>query len=215
MNGRFRSLLFSSFSTSGDDQQSICLQQTGTRNVKSFCSRGGQNPNSLVDMFLISRSQVLMYAYPPILLLLRALRKIKKDKAVIILVVPTWLIQCWFPALLCFSTYPLIQLFLLLDFLTQNMGIVNNPDPSQPNHMVFGWMSELEKICSSEEQTILINSRKDSARKEYNTKSGRDLWLSVNLCFWSPKYVVSFRQISFRQRPWGTHTAVLGTSECY
>ena len=52
------------------------------------------------DAFTISWSKDLNYCFPPFCLILRVLKKVENDKARLILVVPFWPSQVWFPTFL-------------------------------------------------------------------------------------------------------------------
>ena len=55
------------------------------------------DPGSIaIDSFTISWKSTKFYAFPPFSQILRALRKIKKDEAEGIMVVPYWTHQAWF-----------------------------------------------------------------------------------------------------------------------
>ena len=63
-----------------------------------------------VDAFSIPWSGLLAYAFPPIPVLGKVLRKAREDQATLILVAPYWPAQPWFPELLLLSHVPPIQL---------------------------------------------------------------------------------------------------------
>lgn len=63
-----------------------------------------------VDAFSISWSGLLSYAYPPVPILGRVLRKAREDQASLILVAPRWPAQPWYPELLLLCHVPPIEL---------------------------------------------------------------------------------------------------------
>ena len=54
----------------------------------------------VVDSFTVSWHSLKFYAFPPFSVISRTLKKIKAEKADVILVVPYWPNQAWFPVLL-------------------------------------------------------------------------------------------------------------------
>ena len=63
-----------------------------------------------VDAFSIPWSSLLSYAFPPIPILGKVLRKAREDNARMVLVAPHWPAQPWFPELLFLSHVPPIKL---------------------------------------------------------------------------------------------------------
>mgnify|MGYP002805015845 CR=1 FL=1 len=64
----------------------------------------------------------LLYAFPPIPLLPRVLKKIRTNRAQFILVAPDWARRVWYPELLGMSICPPIGLPLQEDLLSQQQG---------------------------------------------------------------------------------------------
>ena len=55
---------------------------------------------SFIDAFTICWSEFYFYAFPPFAMILRALSKIKKEKAYGIIIAPRWKTHPWFPLFL-------------------------------------------------------------------------------------------------------------------
>ena len=53
-----------------------------------------------VDAFRVSWSNLKCYAFPPFSLLPQVLRKVRDDKALVLLIAPVWTTQSWYPVLL-------------------------------------------------------------------------------------------------------------------
>ena len=84
------------------------VQKFGTPVIDLFASRNNRKCDKFiswrndpeawaVDAFTVSWSKGLGYAFPPFAVILRVLQKIIIDKARIILVVPCWPTQAWYP----------------------------------------------------------------------------------------------------------------------
>lgn len=93
-----------------------------------FCSRAGWGHRSLEDAFLLKWNRPLLYAYPPVLLISKAIYKIKKEKVRVILIAPTWPRQTWFPYLLQLVVWPPVILHHVPHLLSQYVGQIHHPD---------------------------------------------------------------------------------------
>jgi len=52
------------------------------------------------DAFSISWANLKCYVFPPFILLIQVLAKIRNDKALVLLIAPVWTTQNWYPLLL-------------------------------------------------------------------------------------------------------------------
>lgn len=68
--------------------------------VERFVSWQPEPGAMAIDAFSISWSNLKCYAFPPFSLLPQVLRKIRNDKATVLLIAPVWTTQSWFPLLL-------------------------------------------------------------------------------------------------------------------
>lgn len=86
----------------------IIIKKFGTFDIDLFASRVNNKCNKYiswkqdpfafsVDAFTINWAEFYFYAFPPFSLILRSLKKIKREKAVGIMVVPYWPSQPWYP----------------------------------------------------------------------------------------------------------------------
>lgn len=107
------------------------------------------------------------YALLPIPLLPQVLRKVHQDKASIVILVPSWPRQFWFPDILRMSIRPPIRIH---PFSRRQQNQTSQSRPSSPPGLVFDWASYLECSCSMAVQIILIQRRKDSTRSCYGAK---------------------------------------------
>ncbi|KAJ1198714.1 hypothetical protein NDU88_002553 [Pleurodeles waltl] len=96
---------------------------------QQFCTLEFPRGLSLGDDFRRKWSSGLLYAFPPIPLLPRVLKKIKSDRAQVILVAPDWARRVWYPELLKMSIGPSIRLPLREDLLSQQQGEGSPPEP--------------------------------------------------------------------------------------
>ena len=53
-----------------------------------------------VDAFRVNWSNLKCYAFPPFSLLPQVLRKVREDKALVLLIAPVWTTQSWYPVVL-------------------------------------------------------------------------------------------------------------------
>ncbi|XP_077111651.1 uncharacterized protein LOC143767303 [Ranitomeya variabilis] len=73
------------------------------RKVAQFCSLNPRENPLSVDALLIDWNFRLAYAFPPLSLLPLVVRKIRKDKATVIIIAPFWPRRTWFPCLRAMS----------------------------------------------------------------------------------------------------------------
>lgn len=74
------------------------------------CSKAAQNPGFLIDAFVLSTKDELMYAYPPIRPLPIGVFRLNLGRACIIFILSAWPYQHWFFRLLSLSTRALLTL---------------------------------------------------------------------------------------------------------
>ncbi|KAJ1094268.1 hypothetical protein NDU88_007346 [Pleurodeles waltl] len=92
-----------------------------------FCSLQYTVQGALGDAFQMSWCDQLLYAFPPIPLIPRVVRKIRQDRAQVILIAPDWPRRVWYSDLLQLSLCPLLRLPLGADLLSQSQGQVLHP----------------------------------------------------------------------------------------
>ena len=68
--------------------------------VNEFVSWHPEPGATVVNAFSISWTHLRSYAFPPFSVLPQVLRKIRDDKAVVLLIAPVWTTQSWYPLLL-------------------------------------------------------------------------------------------------------------------
>ncbi|KAJ1112338.1 hypothetical protein NDU88_000606 [Pleurodeles waltl] len=121
------------------DQVSLIFQMWGFPRIDLFATRENahcplfcslQYPvqGALGDAFLITWCDQLLYAFPPIPLIPRVLRKIRQDRAQVILIAPDWPRRVWYSDLLQLSLCPPLRLPLRADLLLQSQGQVLHPN---------------------------------------------------------------------------------------
>ncbi|KAJ1168361.1 hypothetical protein NDU88_000287 [Pleurodeles waltl] len=93
-----------------------------------FCSLQYPVQGALGDAFLITWCDQLLYAFPPIPLIPRVLRKIRQDRAQVILIALDWPRRVWYSDLLQLSLCPPLRLPLRADLLSQSQGQVLHPN---------------------------------------------------------------------------------------
>lgn len=95
------------------------------------------------DAFLVWGLDLLMYCFPPILLQLCVLRRIKLDRAAVILISPWCLRPFWFTTILQLASCPCIHIQLFPDLLSQKNGRISHFHLhlgfSLSGGIVFGW----------------------------------------------------------------------------
>lgn len=112
----------------------------------------------------------LLYAYLPLLLILRALLKLCQERARVILIAPFWSRQVWYLNLLHLSVA------FLSHFLSRRLSCRRlwDSDPSQPllepESMVPRWFPSMELTCSGKVQLVFLCSRKANFHKTYPQK---------------------------------------------
>ena len=84
-----------------------------------------------VDAMAISWGNLLGYAFPPLPILGRVIRKAREESATLILVAPNWPSQPWFPDLLQLTHTPPLPLPLRRDLLIQPRSRVPHNNPGQ------------------------------------------------------------------------------------
>lgn len=85
---------------------------------------------SLGNAFSIAWFNIFAYAFPPIPLIPRVLRKLKAEPCTLILIAPAWPRQRWFTELHLLSLQPPTPLKLFPSLLTMNRKQVQHPDPA-------------------------------------------------------------------------------------
>lgn len=84
------------------------LRHSMNRKCFLFCSGGSLGCHSLGDAFLLPWTKGLFCVFPPTLLILKVMNKIRQDKARVILIVPVSLRQAWYSYLFHLSASPAI-----------------------------------------------------------------------------------------------------------
>lgn len=106
------------------------------RKFPPYCSRGAMSHSSQGNDLLLSWTEELTYAFPPIPLLPQVLRKIHHNSARVVLVAPNWHRQFWFSELLRISVPPPIRIHTFSDLLIQEEGRIGYRNP-EPLHLEF------------------------------------------------------------------------------
>ena len=75
-----------------------------------FCSFKPEPDAFCIDSFSISWSNLRFYCFPPFSCVLKAVQKVKREKAIRILVVPKWPTQPWYPLLISLLVKPPVVL---------------------------------------------------------------------------------------------------------
>ncbi|XP_044585057.1 uncharacterized protein LOC123265399 [Cotesia glomerata] len=120
-----------------------------------YCSWKRDPEAYAFDAFTVSWSDWIFYAFPPFSIITKVIKKIKDDKAEVILVVPHWPTQVWFPAFKKLS---------IEDWVTS----------SSPCHKTYPGCRQaisqalLGKGMPKEAVEILLASLADSTLKNYN-----------------------------------------------
>ena len=94
-----------------------------------YCSRV-RDPNAwALDAFAISWSNLKGYAFPPVSLIPKVLRKIQEDRAWVLLIAPDWPRRPWFPLLLSLLDGPPVPLPQRRDIIAQPLSGILHQDP--------------------------------------------------------------------------------------
>ena len=100
-----------------------------------------------VDAFSIRWDNLTGYAFPPMAILEKVLRKAREDRANIILVAPYWPARPWFPELKALSHLPPIKIQVKADSVVQPRSGIRHSDPETLN--LHAWML-CGDICNHE-----------------------------------------------------------------
>lgn len=87
-----------------------------------FCTKGGTDPESLVDGLLLSWMHKFVYLFPLLLLIPGTISKIQREHPRVILITPWWPRQPWFVTLPHLSKGTWHQFLLREDLLTRDKG---------------------------------------------------------------------------------------------
>ena len=90
--------------------------------LKVFASWRPDPMAKVTDAFSFAWKDSLLYAFPPFCLVGRCLAKLAKDGGEMVLMVPTWHTQMWYPKLLAMLTAEPLLLPLMKDLLRSPMG---------------------------------------------------------------------------------------------
>lgn len=107
----------------------------------------------------------LLYAFPPIPLLPKVVRRIRQQRALVILVAPWWLRRLWFSALHAMSVQDPLHLEPLEDLLHQ--GPVLHPEAT-PDGMAIERRLLLGQGLFAEVTLTILSLRRDSTVRIYN-----------------------------------------------
>ena len=101
-----------------------------THRLPIYCSRV-RDPNAwALDAFAIAWTNLRGYAFPPISLIPRILRKIQEDRAWVLLIAPDWPRRPWFPLLLSLLDGPPVPLPQRRDIIAQPLSGILHRNPS-------------------------------------------------------------------------------------
>ena len=98
-----------------------------------------------VDAFSLCWGNMNCYAFPPFSLLPQVLANIRHDKGVVLLIVPVWPTQSWYPLLLQFSTVQPI----LLPRLDNLLSLPHNPEQHPLRQTGLGRLDLIRKTLSN------------------------------------------------------------------
>ena len=115
-------------SANGENLVSIYSPPTENAQCLLFCMLWFPKRLLQGDSFCLEWNSGLLYAFLPIPLLPKVLKKIRTDQAQVILVAPDWAGRVWYPELLGMSISPLIRLPLREDLLSQQQERVLLPN---------------------------------------------------------------------------------------
>ncbi|XP_068690471.1 uncharacterized protein [Montipora foliosa] len=139
------------WSLNGEVFQDI-ISQTFTPEIDLFASRLNAKTAKLIswhpqpgavatDAFSLSWANMNCYAFPPFSLLPGVLAKIRHDKALVLLIVPVWPTQSWYPLLLQLSTVQPI----LLPRVDNLLSLPHNPEQHPVDIICASWTAGTEK----------------------------------------------------------------------
>lgn len=143
------------------------------KNRPRYCSRARIRLHSLDSALLLPWDMGLLYAFPSFPLLLKILLKIKRDRAHIILIAPTWPRQTWYPYLTQLVMCPPIHLpsgHSKPSHSGQVMYHTSQLGGPPPQSMAPTWFQHLESSHSKEVQEVLLHSKKSSTWHTYLQK---------------------------------------------
>ena len=95
-----------------------------------YCSRSRDPKAWKVDAFSFHWGGIQGYAFPPIALIPRILRKIREDRASIILIAPWWPRRPWFPELVSLLVAPPRALPARPDVIRQPVSLTRHKNPT-------------------------------------------------------------------------------------
>ncbi|CAJ0938537.1 unnamed protein product [Ranitomeya imitator] len=119
------------------------------RKVKLFCSLNPRENPLAVDAFLIKWDFPLAYAFPPLNLIPLVVRKIREDRAKVILIAPFWPRRTWFAWLKTMSVSVPWVLPEILNLLSQ--GPISHPQVAALHLTAWGLNGKVKKKMSSVE----------------------------------------------------------------
>ena len=83
-----------------------------------------------IDALSINWENLIAYAFPPTALIGKVLKKIREERPTLILVVPNWQAQPWYPELLLMSHVPPLKLLVGNKSLVQPRSGISHKDPA-------------------------------------------------------------------------------------
>lgn len=92
-----------------------------------FCSLTYGKGEYCVDAMSINWERIYGYAFPPIPMIPRIIRKVRKDKAIVLLIAPIWPRRSWYSDLLDLLCHPPILIPIKENMLFQKGVYHNNP----------------------------------------------------------------------------------------
>lgn len=134
------------------------------QHYRRFGSRAGCRSSSISCFFFFSWPSHLLYTFPPVTLVLRVIRKLKWEKATLILIAPAWPRKYWYMDLQQLSVQS--PIFLSISgrgSLVWEPGQVSKPQTAKSSSILHdNWASYAQDV-----QGMLVNCRKDSTRATY------------------------------------------------
>ena len=95
-----------------------------------YCSRSRDPAAWKVDAFSFHWGDIRGFAFPPIALIPRILRKVREDRATIILIAPWWPRRPWFPELVSLLSAPPRTLPIRPDVIRQPVSLKRHKNPT-------------------------------------------------------------------------------------
>ena len=123
-----------------------------------------------VEAMSVSWENLLGYAFPPLPILGRVIRKAREESAILILLVPSWSSQLWFADLALLTHTPPFHLPLRWGSVNpaEDQDASRQSRPAPALHLVTVLESLLSSGDSERVSQLVSQSRRDSTENVYN-----------------------------------------------